>query len=98
AYNMNNPQACTIVEKAIKCWGQATANLVSLLNPEMIIFGGGVFGPAIRFIDRIYQEACQWAQPISIKQVQFLPSALGDVVALYGAAYLAKGEREEIHD
>ena len=34
----------------------AIANLVSLFNPEKIIFGGGVFGPAVRFLDAIYAE------------------------------------------
>ena len=29
----------------------ASANLVSLFNPEKIIFGGGVFGPATQFLD-----------------------------------------------
>jgi glucokinase len=38
-------------------------NLVSLFNPEKIIFGGGVFGPALKFLDEIYIEAKKWAQP-----------------------------------
>lgn len=67
----------------------AGANLVSLFNPDMIVFGGGVFGPGQKYLDRIDQEACRWAQPISIRQVKFVPSKLGESVALYGAAYLA---------
>ena len=67
----------------------AVANLVSLFNPERIIFGGGVFGPATRFLEDIYAEAKQWAQPISINQVKILPSQLGGDAGLYGAGYLA---------
>jgi hypothetical protein len=32
---------------------------VTGLNPEKIIFGGGVFGPAIKFIDAIRKEAAK---------------------------------------
>ena len=67
----------------------AVANLVSLFNPEKIIFGGGVFGPALIFLDAIYNEAKKWAQPISIGHVQLVGSALGNDAGLYGAGYLA---------
>ena len=78
-----------VVENAIECWGMAVANLVSLFNPEKIIFGGGVFGPALKFLDEIYIEAKKWAQPISIQQVKLEPSALGNDAGLYGAGWLA---------
>jgi glucokinase len=40
-------------------------------------------------MDDIYAEACKWAQPVSIRQVEFLPSTLGEDAALFGAARLA---------
>lgn len=78
-----------VIANAIECWGMATANLVSLFNPEKIIFGGGVFGPALKFLDDIYIEAKKWGQPISIQQVQLQGSALGSDAGLYGAGLLA---------
>ena len=81
--------AITIIDSAVEYWGMAAANLVSLFNPEKIIFGGGVFGPAIELIPAIRQEAEQWAQPISIKQVSFEPSALAGDAGVYGAGFLA---------
>ena len=89
AYNEQDPIATQVLDKAIEMWGMATANLVSLFNPEKIIFGGGVFGPAVRFIPRIYAEACKWGQPISMKQVEYCASKVEGEAALYGAAYLA---------
>lgn len=77
------------IDNAIELWGMAAANCVSLFNPDTVIFGGGVFGPAVRFIDRIYEEACKWAQPIAIRQVTFKASALGDDAGLVGAGRLA---------
>lgn len=89
AYNEQDPIATQVLDKAIEMWGMATANLVSLFNPEKVIFGGGVFGPAVRFIPRIYAEACKWGQPISMKQVEYCVSKVEGEAALYGAAYLA---------
>ncbi|MBK8501642.1 MAG: ROK family protein [Saprospiraceae bacterium] len=89
AYEEGDERVLHFIEDAILSWGQASANLVSLFNPEIIVFGGGVFGPAQKYIDQIYKEACRWAQPISIRQTRFVPTQLGDQVALYGAAYLA---------
>ena len=60
--------AGNVIRKAVQMWGKGAANLVSLFNPEMIVFGGGVFsGPAKGLIPEIYEEALKWAQPISIK-------------------------------
>lgn len=77
-----------VLDEAVGYWGMAIANLVSLFNPERIILGGGVFGPAARLLDRIRAEARQWAQPISITQVEIELSALGGDAVLYGAAAL----------
>ena len=73
----------------------AVANLVSLFNPEKIIFGGGVFGPAAQFINRIEDEAQQWAQPISITKVTLEVSSLGGDAGLIGAAQLALRARQK---
>ena len=83
-----DPVATQILDKAIQMWGMGAANLVSLFNPQMVIFGGGVFGPAVRFISRIQAEARKWGQPVSMRDVTFCASELGGDAALLGAAYL----------
>lgn len=89
AYGENDPIATAVLDKAIEMWGMASANLVSLLNPQMIVWGGGVFGPGAQFIDRIYAEACKWAQPISIRTTKFMATVLPGNAGLMGAAYIA---------
>src|SRR6185312_11740834 len=89
AYENNEPLASKVIDECIGFWGMAAANLVSLFNPEKIIFGGGVFGPAINLIPAIKSEATKWAQPIGIKQVSFESSALGSDAGVYGAGFLA---------
>ena len=41
------------------------------------------------FIEQIFDEACNWAQPISIQQVKLEASALQGDTGLYGAGYMA---------
>ncbi|MDR1743822.1 MAG: ROK family protein [Dysgonamonadaceae bacterium] len=89
AWEMNDPLAVQVIDRAVQMWGMAAANLVSLFNPEIIVWGGGVFGPAKKLIDRIYQEARRWAQPIAIRQVRFETSLLKGEAGLHGAGYLA---------
>ena len=89
AFEKNDPLAIKVIQMCVEFWGMAAANLVSLFNPEKIIFGGGVFGPAIPLIPAIKTEAAKWAQPISIQQVNFESSALGSDAGVYGAGYLA---------
>jgi len=89
AYELNDEIAIAVINDCIQYWGMAVANLVSLFNPEKVLFGGGVFGPATKFIPLIYEEAQKWAQPISITQITIEPSALQEDSALYGAAFMA---------
>jgi glucokinase len=89
AYEQKDELASEVFAICIRFWGMAIANLVSLFNPEKIILGGGVFGPAVQFIAAIKEEAAKWAQPISITQVSIESSALGTDAGLYGAALLA---------
>jgi len=89
AFENKDSLAIKVIEHCIELWGMAIANLVSLFNPQKIILGGGVFGPAIKLIPAIKDEAAKWAQPISIKQVEIEASGLGGDAGIYGAAFLA---------
>ena len=89
AYEHRDRVAMKVLEICIEFWGMAVANLVSLFNPEKIILGGGVFGPAIPFIPAIVKEAARWAQPVGINQVVVEPSALGGDAGVYGAGFVA---------
>ncbi len=89
AYNNGDSLAKKVMDESIEYWGMAVANLVSIFNPEKIILGGGLFGPAKSLIPEIRKEAEKWAQPISIKHVIIDSSALGGDAGVYGAAYMA---------
>lgn len=89
AYENEDILAGQVLNECIQYWGMAVASLISIFNPEKIIFGGGVFGPALRFLKPIADEARKWAQPISMKQVVFEGSGLHGDAAIYGAGFLA---------
>lgn len=89
AYENGDSLASRVIDEAVELWGMAAANFVSLFNPEILIFGGGVFGPAGALIDKIYDEALKWAQPLSIRQCKFSLSKLGSKAGLYGAGAIA---------
>ncbi|HKK43507.1 MAG TPA: ROK family protein, partial [Bacteroidales bacterium] len=88
-FRKGDPLAEKVISEAVQYWGMAAANLISLLNPEKIIFGGGLFGPLKYLIADIKAEAIRWAQPIAAEQVIFDASALEGDAAIFGAGYMA---------
>ncbi len=89
AHSKNDPLAINVLNETIEYWGIAAANIISLFNPEIIIFGGTLFGPALAFLENIKKEAEKWAQPIFIENVEFVGSKLGASAGLFGAGHLA---------
>jgi glucokinase len=89
AFDRGDAIAGAVLDNAVECWGMAVANLVSLFNPQVVVFGGGIFGPAVRLLGRIEAEARQWAQPISMSQVAIRASSLGPDACLFGTGRLA---------
>jgi glucokinase len=89
AYKEGDLISVSVIKQCVEFWGMAVANLVSLFNPEKIIFGGGVFGPALPLLPEIYEEARKWAQPVGIKQVTLTGSGLQGDAGVYGAGFLA---------
>jgi glucokinase len=89
AFDNHDPVAEKVIGLCVEFWGIAVANLVSLFNPEKIIMGGGVFGPGIKLLPAILDEAAKWAQPVSIHQVKLDISGLEGDAGVYGAGFLA---------
>lgn len=69
--------------------GLGLANLVSTLNPEVIVLGGGVVEAGECMLNAARETMMRWAQPIAVKQTRLLCSNLGGAASLLGAAKLA---------
>ncbi|MDR3711416.1 MAG: ROK family protein [Puia sp.] len=98
AFENKDLLALEVMDRCLEYWGMAVANLVSLFNPEKIILGGGIFGPAVSLIPDIKKEAAKWAQPIAAGQYVLEGSALDRDAGVYGAACLALRAVREADD
>jgi len=65
------------------------ANIVSILNPEIVVLGGGLMQAGDLLLDPIRKEFTRWAQPLAAAQVRLELSALGEDAGLFGAGRLA---------
>ncbi len=81
--------ATKIIDSTAKYLSMGIANIVSILNPQMIVLGGGLFQAGDLLLDPIRTEFQRWAQPIAAKSVRIELSALGEDAGLYGAGKLA---------
>jgi glucokinase len=82
-----------IVEGAAEYIGIATANLVNVLGPEVVVLGGGVIEAlADEMMSVIVETAKDYAMPGTMKDVDIIASKLGDNAGITGAAVLAKKE------
>ena len=82
-----------IVEGAAEYIGIATANLINILNPEVVVLGGGVIEAlADEMMSVIVETAADYAMPGAMKGVEIVASKLGDSAGITGAAVLARRE------
>ncbi len=82
--------ALEVLDRAARFTGMGIANLISVLDPEAVILGGGfVVGAWDLILDRIRSEVRRWAQPIAASRCRIELTRLGEDAALLGAARLA---------
>jgi len=90
AASAGDETASRALERAACYTGMGVANVVSLLNPELVVLGGGVMVGAGDFmLDRIRTEVARWSQPIAAANCRIELTALGERAGLFGAARLA---------
>jgi glucokinase len=82
-------RAQKILREAGHFLGLGLANLVSTLNPEMIVLGGGVVEAAEFMLPAARETMLRWAQPIAVKRTRLVCSRLGGRASLLGVAKLA---------
>jgi glucokinase len=80
-----------VIDGAAEYIGIATANLVNILNPEVVVLGGGVMEAlADEMMSVIVETAKDYAMPGAMKGVEIVASKLGDSAGITGGAVLAK--------
>ncbi len=82
-----------IVEEAAKYTGIAVANLINVVNPEVVVIGGGLMDALENeMMHVVIETAREHAFPGSDKGVKILASKLGDDAGITGGAVLARRE------
>jgi glucokinase len=80
--------ALKVLERMGMYLGTGLANLVNLLNPEMIVIGGGVANGWELFEKSMRAEVERRAFPVPAGRVKIVPARCGDDAGLLGATHL----------
>jgi len=80
-----------VVESAAEFTGIAIANLINILNPEVVVLGGGVIDALEdEMMSIITETALDYAMPGTVRGIEIIASKLGDNAGITGGAVLAK--------
>jgi glucokinase len=83
--------AVKVVGDICRWIGRGAANLVSILDPDVIVLGGGL-GLALKpYAEEIREEIRRWTSPEAGRKRLLAFAALGDQAAVIGAARLSLG-------
>jgi len=88
AADAGDPAAVALVHEGGRRIGEALATVVSLLNPGLVVVGGGVSGLGHRLLAEI-REVVHRASPSSAGGVPVVLSEMGTAAGVVGAARLA---------
>lgn len=100
AARQGDPPALDVVQETARLIGLGVANVVSLVNPEIVILGGSIGCQGDLLLPVVRETVAAWAQPASATDLPIISSELGADAGLLGAAYAAllriSGEHEEV--
>lgn len=83
-----DPRAKKVLARAGHYLGLALANLVDILNPQIIVIGGGVASAGHLLLAPAERTMRRWAQPLAVQHVRIRRSRLGGRAGLLGVAKL----------
>ncbi len=89
AAKAGDASALGLVEEGASYIGMGIANIISTLNPEIVVLGGGLFQSGKWLLDLVQKQAMRWAQPFAAERVRIELSSLGEGAGLCGAARIA---------
>ncbi len=81
--------AQNLIGETVTYLGMGIANIVSILNPEIVVLGGGLFQASDLLLEPVRREFRRWAQPLAARAVRIEVSTLGEDAGLAGCGKLA---------
>lgn len=88
AANAGDPLAQAVMDDAARALGFGIGTVITLINPELIVIGGGVSKSGERWWAQV--RAAAHANTLPQMRVTIVPAALGDDAPLWGAIALAE--------
>ncbi len=85
-------RGASTIEKSARYFGVALANVVSLLNPDIVVVGGGVSLAGERFFKPLRATVRQLVFAPFRGNFRIVPEGLGEAVVVVGAVLLAAGK------
>lgn len=89
AARRGNAAARRVLEEIGGHLGRGVASIISLMNPEAVVFGGGLVGTGRWILAPLERAARKWGQPLALRQVRIVRSRLGESAGILGAARYA---------
>ena len=86
AARRGDPLAVETWRRALAGLGAGTVSFVHVLNPEIIVVGGGVANAGEMLFEPLRDYVRRWALPGFFEHLQIVPSQLGNKVGILGAA------------
>ena len=90
AAQSGDPVATAVLDRAAYFTGIGLAAIVDILNPEMVIVGGGLTQMGDRLLGPAFKTCRDHIFPLHEKSLRLAVSSLGDDVSLIGALVLAQ--------
>lgn len=84
-----DPAATETIQHLIKCFGRAISGVINVLDPDVIVIGGGVGQIPELYTDGV-EELKKYIFNSGTVQTQFLRPALGDSAGVFGALELIR--------
>ncbi|UKS25469.1 ROK family protein [Paenibacillus sp. HWE-109] len=98
AYDQGDALAIKVMHETGEILGYGLANVVNLLNPQMIIVGGGMSAAGDRLLDTVRKTVDSHALKLSSSSCQILQAELGVRAGMLGAAAYAKLRSQGLND
>jgi glucokinase len=88
AFCIRDPLALDLINLFGDYLAVGVANLVNILNPEAVVFGGGVIEACPTLLNRVRDSLSYYAVQTSVEGVQILKTGLGSDCGIIGAGLL----------
>lgn len=89
AARLGDPTARRVLREVGSNLGRGVADIISLLNPHVVVFGGGLAGAGELVLGPLRRAARRWAQPLAFRQTRIVRSKIGEEAGVFGAARYA---------